>query len=103
MAKNKAVVQPVAPVVAPVQADFVGQPNSVEVVEKLTAEDKNSLDMVKLKQELALSNAKTAVAQVELAKQVYDNFIFQLAHKYKLSDGDQISENGEVQRLSQGQ
>ena len=103
MAKNKA-VSPVAvvaePVVLqPVQAAVAGQTNSVAVVEKLTPEDMNNLSMIKIKQELALSQAKTAVANVELAKSQYDLFIFQIAQRYRLSDGDSISDLGEITRL----
>lgn len=97
MAKNKVVAEPVAQ--TPAVSPSVGDANSAQIVERLTAEDLNSLNTIKLKQELALSQAKTAVAGVELAKSQYDLFIMKLANSYSLKDGDQVSETGEITRL----
>lgn len=70
----------------------------VQVVERLSNEDKATLDSIKMKRELALERAKTAVSQSESAQLAYDNVILQLAMKYKLSDGDVIEDNGELKR-----
>ena len=71
---------------------------NVQVLEKLIDADKMTLDISKMKRELALANAKTAIAQSESAELTYNNIVLQLAIKYKLSDGDVINDNGEIQR-----
>lgn len=71
---------------------------NIQVAEKITDTDKTALDAVKMKRELALANARAFVAQSETAELAYNNTILQLAIKYKLIDGDVISENGEIQR-----
>jgi len=67
-------------------------------VEKLNDADKVALDSVKTKAELALERAKASVAQSEAAKLQYDNVVLQLAMRYKLNEGDSITETGEIQR-----
>jgi hypothetical protein len=74
--------------------------SATKVSEKLSDTDKSNLDLVRMKRELALANAKTALAQSETAQVSYDNIILQLAMKYKLVDGDVISDAGEIQRKS---
>jgi hypothetical protein len=81
--------------------DIKENPLQVQVVEKLADADKTTLDSIKLKRELALERAKTAVAQSESAQLAYDNVVLQLAMKYKLSDGDVIEDTGEIKRNSQ--
>jgi len=78
------------------------EPNDlkVSVTEKLADTDKMALESVKVKAELALERAKTAVSQSESAKLIYDNVILQLAMKYKLTDGDTIDDTGEIKRVS---
>ena len=67
--------------------------------EKLSDGDKSALDLAKAKRELALANAKTALAQSENAELSYNNVILQLALRYKLVDGDEIAESGEIKRI----
>lgn len=69
-------------------------------VEKLADPDKTTLDTAKMKRELALANAKTALAQSENAELSYNNVVLQLALKYKLANGDIINEDGTIERKS---
>jgi hypothetical protein len=59
--------------------------------EKLTTEDKHLLDMERMRKELALSHARNADT-------AYNNVVLQLALKYKLVEGDSISDEGEIVR-----
>lgn len=72
---------------------------NVQILEHLTEEDKSILDLAKMKRELALANAKAALAQNESAGLSYDNVILKLAIKYQLSDGDTITDTGEIKRI----
>jgi hypothetical protein len=60
-------------------------------VEKLSVEDKHLLDMEKMRKDMALTNAK-------MADTAYNNVVLQLALKYKLIEGDRISDDGEIVR-----
>lgn len=71
---------------------------SENAVEKLSDADRSTLDAAKMKRELALANAKTALAQSENAELSYNNIVLQLALKYKLSNGDMINEDGTINR-----
>lgn len=73
-------------------------PMMVQTTERLTDADKNSLDMVKMKRELALEKARTALSNSENAELQYNHLILQLAHKYSLVDGDKIAEDGSIMR-----
>ena len=73
-------------------------PLTVDVVERLAEVDKSALDLAKVKKELALANAKTALAQSETAELSHNNVILQLALKYALKDGDTISDDGVITR-----
>jgi hypothetical protein len=73
----------------------------VQVVERLTDGDKSVLEIIKLKREVALAHAKTALAQSESAELAYNNVVLQLAMRYRLSDGDVINDDGTIQRKSQ--
>lgn len=66
--------------------------------EALSEVDKSLLENTKLKRELALANVKTVLTQSENAELVYNNVILQLALKYKLSEGDIITEDGTIKR-----
>lgn len=67
-------------------------------IESLSETDKNTLEMTKLKRDLALTNVKLALAQSENAELLYNNYVLQLAMRYKLNEGDVIAENGIIQR-----
>lgn len=76
------------------------KPIQFQVIERLTDQDKSLLDIIKSKRELALANAKTALAQSEVAELTHNNIILQLAMKYNLVDGDQINDDGSIKRKS---
>jgi hypothetical protein len=63
----------------------------VKPVEKLSDEDRHVLDMEKMKRELALTKAT-------MADTAYNNLVLQLAMKYHLTEGDTISDAGEITR-----
>jgi hypothetical protein len=73
-------------------------PVKVEMVERLSDADKATLDLAKVKKELALEKARTSVAQSELSEVTYNNIILQLALKYGLKDGDNIETDGSIKR-----
>lgn len=77
-------------------------PAIVKTAESISESDKATLDIAKMKQEVALANTKAALSQSELSKVAYDNIILQLALKYKMSHGDKIEENGQITRLTAG-
>jgi hypothetical protein len=70
-----------------------------EVLPEFLSElDKGLIDNTKLKRELALERVKNALSQSENAELSYNNIIFQLAMKYKLKEGDIITEDGTIKR-----
>lgn len=75
-------------------ADTVAMP----IVETLSDIDKSLIENNKMRKELALANVKNALIQSENAELSYNNMILQLAMKYKLNEGDIITENGTIQR-----
>ena len=66
--------------------------------EFLTDADKHTLDMIKMKRQLALANAEKALAQNEASELTYTNLVLQLTFKYSLKEKDQITEQGEIIR-----
>jgi hypothetical protein len=66
--------------------------------EFLSELDKGLIDNTKLKRELALERVKNALSQSENAELLYNNVILQLAMKYKLKEGDIITEDGTIKR-----
>lgn len=75
-------------------------PMKVDVVERLSEQDKAMLDLTKAKRETALANAKAALAQNEASELGYNNVILQFALRYGLVDGDQINDDGTIKRKS---
>lgn len=75
-------------------------PLQVQMSERLTDADKTLLDMAKVKRELGIEKAKSALAQSEAAELSYNNTILQLAIKYHLIDGDVIADDGTIKRKS---
>ena len=75
-------------------------PVAAEVpVEKISDEDKAILDKSMAEKEKALLTAKLAISQSETLEMNHNNIVLRLALKYKLSDGDTISnENGVISR-----
>ncbi len=66
--------------------------------ESLSELDKCLVDNTKLKRELALERVKNALSQSENVELLHNNIILQLAMKYKLKEGDIISEDGTIKR-----
>ena len=67
-------------------------------VEQISPEDKLVLDGIKVKRELALERAKTALAQNEASELAVNNIMLQLAMKYSLKQDDQVDEKGVIIR-----
>lgn len=86
---SKVVPTPAAlPVVEP-------SPPAPEFLEEV---DKHNLNLVKLQQQLSVAQAEKSLAQNELAKANYDNFVLRLTFKYGLKQDDLITEQGEIKR-----
>jgi hypothetical protein len=68
------------------------------VSEKLSETDILTLELAKCKKQVALSEAKNALSQNELAEVNYRYTVLQLYMKYGLTKEDAISENGEIVR-----
>lgn len=71
----------------------------VEVIERLTSEDKAMLDEANTKKDSALMNAQLALSKNETAMANHENVILRLAMKYALIDGDTILEDGVIKRI----
>jgi hypothetical protein len=105
---KKNAIQNEEPSIAPVDVVSIPQiltsdkPLNVQVAEFLSEADKTLLDTAKLKLELASANTKTAVAQNESARLAHSNVVLQLAMRYRLVDGDLITEDGEIKRKVRG-
>lgn len=76
-----------------VQSNIVSDP-----IECISMEEKMMLDAVKYQKELAVANAKAAIAQSQLADSNHQNVILQLAMKYHLITGDTINDDGTIKR-----
>lgn len=66
--------------------------------DKLSELDLNTLELAKSKKEVALANAKAALAQNETAELNYKYFVLQLYMKYGLTSEDSVKETGEIVR-----
>lgn len=98
MSKEKKVVaahvEAAAVEVAPVVEAPVFNPPS----EKLSEVDVLGLELAKNKRQVALAEAKTALANNDNAELNYKYFILQLYMKYSLTAADAISEAGDIVR-----
>ncbi len=63
---------------------------------KLEENDRLVLELAKSKRQVALAEAKTALANNENAELHYKNIVLQLYMKYGLTANDAISEAGEI-------
>jgi hypothetical protein len=63
---------------------------------KLSETDRMALKLANAEKEVALANAKTALAESEKAELNYRYFILQLYRKYGLSDTDALNQNGDI-------
>jgi hypothetical protein len=76
------------------------QPMNVDIVERITDEDKNALEVSKVKVQTALTDAKLALSQNELMQANHQNLILTLALRYGLVVGDQIGDDGVISRVN---
>lgn len=76
-------------------AEVASTPPSVPV-EKLSESDRLALELAKSKRQIALAEAKTALANNENAELSYKYVVLQLYMKYGLTERDAISEAGEI-------
>ena len=68
------------------------------VPETLTEDEKKALDQARMKRELALANAKAALAQNEAAEAQYNTVLLRIYLNHKMSENDEISEQGQIIR-----
>ena len=66
--------------------------------EFITAEEKNALEILKLKQQAALSEAQKAIALHEKSKMEYDLLVLEIYLDHKLSKEDLIHTDGKIER-----
>lgn len=75
------------------------EPVSVpEPVMKLSIEDVNELEKVKVAAKLALANAERALAENKAADVTYKYVVLQLYMKYGLTAADALDEQGNIHR-----
>lgn len=65
---------------------------------RLSELDKMALELAKSKRQIALAEAKTALAQHENAELSYKYVVLQIYMKYGLTEADTISESGEINK-----
>lgn len=70
----------------------------IEMTVKMSDTDRMVLELAKSKRQVALAEAKTALAQNENAELSYKYVVLQLYMKYGLTEKDAINENGEIIR-----
>lgn len=73
-------------------------PSPVDRVDKMSETDILTLELAKARKQIALAEAKTALAQNENADVQYRYTVLQLYMKYGLTKDDAISESGEIVR-----
>lgn len=67
-------------------------------VEKMAETDRLALELAKTKRQVALAEAKTALANNDNAELQYKYVVLQLYMKYGLTEVDAITETGEIHR-----
>ena len=72
--------------------------SEVSAPEKLSELDKMALELSKAKRQIALAEAKTALAHNENAELAYKYVVLQIYMKYGLTEVDAISEAGDIIR-----
>jgi hypothetical protein len=98
MSKVKNKVIPSVPPEA-VITDLVDAPEPGPVPqEKMQEVDRMALELAKAKREVALADAKTAIANNEKADLSYRYVVLQLYMKYGLNANDAITEGGDIVR-----
>lgn len=81
----------------PTQHD-VAVESAAPVLEKILEADRMVLELAKSKRQIALAEAKTALANNENAELSYKYIVLQLYMKYGLTEADALTESGEIKR-----
>ena len=79
-------------------AEVENTTESSQPVTRITDVEKNQLDLLKSKRELAVAKANAAVSQSEAAELNYSNLVLRLALKYQLREGDILNDDGTLVR-----
>ncbi len=84
-------------------AELTTEPTAVSVpTERIVEVDKMALELAKCKREVALAEAKTALANNEKADLAYRYVVLQIYLKYGMNEKDALNENGEIVRGGAG-
>jgi|WetSurMetagenome_2_1015567.scaffolds.fasta_scaffold268181_1 hypothetical protein len=70
--------------------------------DKISEVDRMALELAKSKREVALAEAKAALANNEKAELAYKYVVIQIYMKYGLNATDALNENGEIMRGGAG-
>jgi hypothetical protein len=73
-------------------------PSEPVIIEKISDADRSALDLAKAKKQVALAEAKAALAQNENAELAYKYVVLQIYMRYGLTEADAIHEDGTVIR-----
>ncbi len=85
------------------EENTVAAPTGVPTpTEKIAEVDRMALELAKSKREVALAEAKTALANNEKADLAYKYVVLQLYFKYGMNEKDALSEAGEIIRGGAG-
>jgi hypothetical protein len=85
------------------EKNTVTEPTAVpSPTERIAEVDRMALELAKSKREVALAEAKTALANNEKADLAYRYVVLQIYLKYGMNERDALSENGEVVRGGAG-
>lgn len=76
--------------------NVIGQQSPVQ--EKIAEVDRLALELAKSKREVALAEAKTALANNEKADLAYRYVVLQIYLKYGMNDKDALTEGGDIVR-----
>lgn len=85
------------------EKNTVAEPTATPVpTERIVEVDRMALELAKSKREVALAEAKTALANNEKADLAYRYVVLQIYLKYGMNERDALSENGEIMRGGAG-
>lgn len=85
------------------EKNTVAEPTAVPVpVERIVEVDRMALELSKSKREVALAEAKTALANNEKAELAYRYVVLQIYMKYGMNERDALNESGEIVRGGAG-
>ncbi len=86
------------PAAQPVATDATTAPAAPAPTEKMSETDRLTLELAKSKRQVAVAEAKTALANNDNAELQYRYIVLQLYMKYGLTEADAITEAGEIHR-----